>query len=119
MSLNTIKEMVVDTLYAYPDTRNSDDMLIATIYKNYFGIEDEAFWKVMATRSTRGIPSGRSIERARRKAVEEFPELKGTRETEEARFNRQRDYIEFAQGGSVNEVGGHRESECGDVQITY
>lgn len=82
--MKTLQSKVEDMLAQYPICRDSDRILISAIYSTYYGVDvkHESFTDVMMRDN---LPSFDSIGRARRKAQEEYPELRGSAESQERR----------------------------------
>lgn len=93
--LNTLKEQVVHILETNPITRDSDDKLYVEICKiNDPNILDCSFEEFMLHRKQYNVPSYASVERARRKAQSERPDLVGT--VRELRKSLEPEYVDFA-----------------------
>lgn len=81
--LKNVKPIVRELLEKYPDLRDNDSKLVATLYyKNYGG--REAFEKKTAMEflidfSKGLLPLPDHITRVRRKLQEQFPELRGSK----------------------------------------
>ena len=88
---NKVMEVLMDT----PRARSSDRLLISEIYKRYYGICNEPFHVVM---SMSDLPSFETIRRCRQKIQEENEELRAVKPVEEARINKQLDFIAYARG---------------------
>lgn len=91
--LKKVSQMVREVLEQYPDTRSDDRLLIYTIYRNYYGIVNDKFVNVIMRHD---LPNFESIRRCRQKIQEECEELRGDKQTEEARMNEQVEYIDFS-----------------------
>ena len=95
--LKTTTKQVKDVLERFPLTRNSDDLLYATVCME---IDESAagmpFWYVMQHRAEFGFPNIKSVERSRRKIVNKHPELAGTDKVEEFRLLEEQKYKEYA-----------------------
>ena len=96
--IKTMHNKVMSVLEEYPATRSSDKLLIAEVYRRFYGTYKEPFYVVMG----RGdLPSLETITRCRRKIQEEHEELRAVDPVEKERINRQIDFIEYATGGAL------------------
>lgn len=78
--LKKVKDMVEVVLKDTPQTRNDDYILIAEVYKRYYGITfNDGFLKIMY--GHKGLPSFESITRARRKFQADMPLVYGANGT--------------------------------------
>lgn len=97
--LKTTEKKVKDVLERFPMTRNSDDLLYATVCME---IDSHAagmpFWYVMQHRKEFGFPNIKSVERSRRKIAKAYPELAGTDKTEGFRKIQEQTFREYARG---------------------
>lgn len=94
-SLFTLSEMVLSELEQRPETRDSDMMLVYSVYRDYYGVRPgEAFFDVIMRDD---LPQIESIGRCRRKWQEEREDLRGTKRTQEARLSEQEVYLEYSQ----------------------
>ena len=95
--LKTTEKQVQDVLERFPQTRNSDDLLYATVCME---IDSHAavmpFWYVLQHRTELGLPNIKSVERSRRKIVAARPELAGNDETEGFRKLEEEKYKAYA-----------------------
>jgi len=74
--LKKTKDMVALVLQEMPCTRNDDFLLIAEVYRRFFGVTDRnTFFEVMKLH--RGLPSFESIRRSRQKLQAENPLVYG------------------------------------------
>ena len=95
--INEVYKKVLDVLQNTPTARENDSFLIAKIDSMINPlVVDMPYSMVMVNRTQFGLPSTESIVRARRKAQENFPELKPSKEVQDARLNEQIDYENFA-----------------------
>lgn len=92
-NLPKVEQMVADELIRRPETRNSDELLTVFVYRDFFGIGKEPFYKVMLTFKTMGAPSQETIGRCRRKLQEKHPKIYGSSDT--ATRRRKASEIEF------------------------
>lgn len=96
-NLNTLTSIVLGVLRKEPDTRNSDYELYYEICK----IKNPAtlgmkFGTVLKNRNELGIPSIESVGRARRKIVENHPELAGNDEVQGGRWSSEQAFKQYA-----------------------
>lgn len=92
-SIKKVQDIVQHVLETEPDTRNSDDLLVAKVCGE---INGEClmlpFCVVMTNRKKLGLPSLKSIDRCRRKLQRAYPELRANdtveafRELEEEKY---------------------------------
>ena len=98
--LYKVEKIVKQVLTEVPEARDDDFMLIAQVY---YKINPEIvgipFNVVMLGHKELNLPYFESISRARRKVQAEYKELRSSKEVEEARFNKQSDYINYAIDG--------------------
>lgn len=95
--INEVYRKVLDILKSTPMARESDCFLIAKVDALINPIvTDMPYSFVMVNRSQFGLPSTESIVRARRKAQENFPELKPSKEIQDVRLDEQIEYETFA-----------------------
>lgn len=99
MRLSKVKKTVEKVLRKYPQTRNSDFLLIAYTYKELGYVnENTLFFKAMDDSEKNKYISFESITRAKRSLKYEYPEL-FNEEVEKKRMEKQKEYIEeFARG---------------------
>lgn len=92
--LKKLTEKVLWELQNNPKTRNSDRLLIASIYKDFYNVGIYEPWiRVVGNTS---LPSFESIRRTRQRIQEDRVDLRATSEIEAERISKQVDYIEFA-----------------------
>ena len=72
-----VKEMVKYELEKHPETRNDDSLLIAYIYRDFFGVAKQDYFDVMVNHALLKLPSQESITRCRRKLQETMPLVYG------------------------------------------
>ena len=94
--LMTIQQMVEDVLRQYPGTRSDDRELIQTLYGKYYEID--YYMPFGAVLRNRSLPSFESIRRARQRLQEHDESLRGDRASEEARLQKQVEYLNYARG---------------------
>lgn len=92
---NLVKELLQDNVLA----RNNDDYLTLSVYSR---INPEVVTRplqfVLTNRKALGLPSLKSIERARRKLQRKYPELSANAIVEAFREQNEKDYIAYARG---------------------
>lgn len=91
-TLNTLESMIRPVLELKPETRNNDKELALTIWNTYYGVNPWA--PVCEVLRNDLIPSIESIGRVRRKVQEKNEALRGERDRE--RIKAQKDFIEYA-----------------------
>lgn len=87
-----VKDMVLYELTNHSETRDSDRVLIRYIYRDFYGITDEPFDKVLMMSD---LPSFETIRRVRQKAQEHDPALRGSKTVREYRAERQMEFYDF------------------------
>ena len=97
MKLANIEEKVRDVLERFPMTRDSDDLLYATICMEI----DESgagmpFWYVLQHRKEFDFPNIKSVERARRTIQRKHPELAGTDKVQGFRAVKEQEFRVYA-----------------------
>ena len=99
-----VEDLVKKVLIEYPDTRNSDDVLIFRVYKeiNEEAVIRELFFEIILNRKEYGLPSYKTIERCRRKLVRQYPELAPAKDVQELRDKEEMNYFDYAVGGYNN-----------------
>ena len=91
------KDQVEYILKNYPQTRSDDFLLILYVYGVFYGItKADSFSDIMRNHNTRKLPSFETIRRCRQKVTENNPDLRGDRKTEQARYQKQVEYMELA-----------------------
>ena len=97
MNLYNLELLVKDVLLNHEDARSNDDILIFRVYKeiNESAMVRELFCEVMLNRVAYGLPSFKSVERARRKVFEKCPNLKPKKITK-IRKDKEREYRLYA-----------------------
>ena len=93
MRLYKLSEIVRSELESRPETRSSDRMLIYSVYRDHYGVNNDKWSNVILNKD---LPSFESIRRCRQKLQAKHPELKAVEKIEQVRFDLQKDYIEFA-----------------------
>ena len=93
-SMKTLTEKVHWMLSLHPETRDDDNLLVARIMKDYYGIRCETFLEVMKRKD---LPKFESIRRCRQKIQAEDETLRGTKETQEKRLAAQETFIDYSQ----------------------
>lgn len=94
----TIHQMVEAIMKEYPGTRDNDRELIQTLYGKYYGVDYYKPWGAVIR--DKNLPSFESIRRCRQKLQEQNEELRGSKASEEARLNKQEEYLEYAREGA-------------------
>lgn len=94
----TIHKMVEDILRNYPGTRDDDRELIQTLYGKYYGVDFYKPWGAVIR--DKNLPSFESIRRCRQKLQEQNEDLRGSKKSEEARLDKQEEYLEYAREGA-------------------
>ena len=101
-NLKTITELVKDVLLEVSETRNSDDLLYYHVCKRLNPIcVDYPFQKILQNRKDYGIPSFKSVERARRKVQRSNPDLVANDKVEGFRSVKEVEYRDYARKVSV------------------
>lgn len=84
-------------LEAFPDTRDSDDVLY---YRFIHSINPQVTTHdVFMNRERYGLPPYESVRRTRQKLQEKRPELRGSRRVRELRKEREGEFLEYAING--------------------
>lgn len=97
--LKNTTSIVKDILEQDAFARNSDDYLYYMVCKHTNEIVIHLpFWKVMLNRKQYKFPSFKSVERARRKLQQEFPEFSGNADVEAQREVNEEVFKEYARG---------------------
>ena len=96
--LITIHKMVENVLRQYPGTRDNDRELIQTLYGLYYEIDYYKPWGAVI--KDKRLPSFESIRRCRQKLQEQDESLRGSKASEEARLDKQEEYLEYAREGA-------------------
>lgn len=96
--LAKIEPIVKEVLEQYEDSRNDNFVLIYRVYKeiNEELVLRELFFEVMMNHKEYGLPSFEGITRARRKLMNEYPNLKPMKVVQEARKEEEIIYREYA-----------------------
>lgn len=98
--LYKVEDTVKEVLKAVPAARDDDFVLVAEVYyKLDPSIVGTPFNVVMLGHKELGLPYFESISRARRKLQAKYEELRPSKEVEDARINKQSDYIDYAIDG--------------------
>ena len=92
---NIVKEVLTENVFA----RNNDDYLTLRVYgKVNPDVVSKPLYTVLLNRKELGLPSLKSIERARRKLQRKFPELSANGIVEAFREQAENDYRAYAKG---------------------
>lgn len=99
--IKDVTELVIASLKAHPQARNSDNYLYYIICKDRLekqglNIERLSFANALLQREAYDLPPFESVRRARQKAQVKYPELAALPEVECARYELQKDYLEYA-----------------------
>ena len=93
--LTNLKELVIGILESDPASRDSDDRLYVKVCKvKNSSITNLSFEEIMLHRNDYHLPAYSSVERARRKAQSERPDLVGT--IKDLRHSLEPEYVDFA-----------------------
>lgn len=97
MSIYNVKERVKQILQDYPQTRNSDELLISMVDTDINPqIAAMPYWVVMQNRKKYGLPSCESVRRARQVIQANNPELAATDRVRKYRKELEPEYKELA-----------------------
>ena len=97
MKIKRVEELVKEILEEYPTTRNDDFILISYVYfKLCPEIADIPFAIIMLEHQEFGLPSFKSITRARRKIQAEYNDLKPKKEIQDIRKLEEQEYINYS-----------------------
>ena len=95
--LKKLENVIKPILEKYPQTREDDYLLYAEVINRYnpelLGVSAEMF---LVCHSELNVPNIKSVERARRKLQEKYPEL-ATERAKRKRAEEQASYISYAQ----------------------
>lgn len=102
MKLDKIENIVKTILENEKETR-SDDMYLYYIFCTKYGfISDSTFYKIFKDseyRNNSGLSVFESVSRARRKIQADNPGLRPPKKVQDARVNKEAEYIDYAIGG--------------------
>ena len=108
MKLENVTAIVKMLLEREPETRNDDDLLwvkVLEIVAQDKGMPDYSktmpFRDFLFLAQCSGLPHFKSVSRARRRLQSLYPELRATKETEEARAELEAGYREYSRHGFV------------------
>lgn len=90
-------EIVKEILTEEPATRDDDYLLYSYILHKYGVPTQTSFSTIIVMIRKKRLPTLETVGRARRKAQELYPELRGTRKVQQARLEQTKDFIEFSQ----------------------
>ena len=95
-SIKKTQDIVKHILETEPDTRNSDDLLLAKVF-GYINKECLMlpFCVVLTNRKTLGLPSIKSVDRSRRKLQNAYPELRANATVEGFRIVEEQKYENY------------------------
>lgn len=93
--LKRMQDKVEWILANYPQTRDSDNLLINAIYEGFYNVDviGRSFNDVSMDKT---LPAFETIRRCRQKAQADHEELRGKRDRE--RLERQKEYVEYSKG---------------------
>ena len=95
----TTESIVKAVLESNITARNNDDVLTLRVYGQIAPeVISMPFYVVMLNRKEYGLPSLKSIERARRKLQSKYPELSASEIVQAYRQQQEHDYIAYAKG---------------------
>lgn len=102
MSIKKTSDLVKEILQKEPATRNSDMLLYYHVCKEIDRtVLKLPFWNVLLDLKGHGLPSIKTVERARRKLQRAYPELAGTDEVEAEREVEEIKYKNYARKVTV------------------
>lgn len=94
--LHKVEAVVKEVLTEVPETRGDDFLLIAHTYARFNPeVLTMPFKDVMVNHKDLGIPYFESVRRARPKLQNKYPELKASSKVEQARLEKQEEYLEY------------------------
>ena len=103
MELKNLSKIVIETLKQFDFTRGDDDLLYLNVLVKLDGkrptedlIVDMRLSDFFTNRKHYGFPSFESVSRCRRKAQEEFPELRPPKNIQEARTRREEEFYNWS-----------------------
>lgn len=95
--LKQMKDKVAFLLKEYPRLRDDDFMLVAMVYKTYYGVGyEDGFLYVMKHHEEMGLPSFETIRRTRQKVQEENQTLESSKAKKKERQIAFNEFYEFA-----------------------
>lgn len=93
--LNSLEDMVRETLKRDARARDDDRILTLDIWVNVFKVNP---WSpVCEVMRNRNLPSQESLGRVRRKIQQRDESLRGSKAKEDIRMNAQADYLEYSE----------------------
>ena len=99
-TLYTTENIVKECLEQYPEARDDDYYLMLVVLNKIAPNElSKRYYDILKQGSNRPI-SFKSVERARRKIQEKYPELKASEKVQEARLENENIFIEYAIEGN-------------------
>ena len=96
MSAKKVAPKVYEILKQYPETRSDDRLLMDIFYETYYKLATCPLYRVFELQREGRVPTFESVRRARQKLQETNEDLRGTKESEDARMAMQEEYLEFA-----------------------
>lgn len=95
--LYKLEDLVKDILINVPETRSDDFYLLVHVYyKLNPDIINISFSQVMLAHKDLHLPYYESVSRCRRKLQSQYEELRPSKEVQDARINKESDYINYA-----------------------
>lgn len=96
MRIKDVSITVEEILTSIPETRNDDQLLYFETCKKYNpDIASMSFRSVITNLDMLGLPSEGSVTRSRRKLQELHKELRATKETTNARYEKFKEVLEY------------------------
>lgn len=102
MKLDKVENIVRTILEKEPETRGDDMLLFYMFCTKYGFLNDSSFARIFRDREYRnsvGLAVFESVSRARRKVQANCEELKPSEKVQEARAEKESEYIDYAIGG--------------------
>ena len=103
MELKNLSEIVIETLKQFDFTRGDDDLLYLNVLIKLDAkiptenlIVDMRLSDFFTNRKRYGFPSFESVSRCRRKAQEEFPDLRPPKKVQEARRVQEEKFYDYS-----------------------
>lgn len=100
MKIKVLESTVKEILEKDPSTRSDDFILVTSVYQRLGKINDtQTFYCVMLSHIQLGLPSFKSITRARRKVQEKYPALRANKQMQDKREEQEQMFFEYGIGG--------------------
>lgn len=101
--LKKVQDLVLQILVEHPATRNSDEVLYECVVQHRgseigVDISNMPFCHVLRNLGKWGIPSFKSVERARRKVQEHYPNLASDKKIAQMRKEQEDEYRKYSKG---------------------